>query len=89
MALATIAAGGAMGFIRVIQSHSRCESLSAATERRTVSILFRVIMLTVSEQNMSSDHTYSTQRMATAGQANGGVFNLRPSGCPVPGYNPI
>ncbi|MBF0035796.1 hypothetical protein HAX39_24920 [Citrobacter freundii] len=44
MALATIAGGGSMGFISLIQSHSRWESLSAAMERRTESILSRVIM---------------------------------------------
>lgn len=32
---------------------------------------------------MTADHTYSNQAMATQGLADGGVFNLRPSGCPV------
>lgn len=46
MALAT------MAFISLIQSYTRCESLSAATESRMVSILLRVIMGKGSEQNM-------------------------------------
>ncbi len=32
---------------------------------------------------MLSDHTYSSQCMATAGQADDGFFNSQPSGCPV------
>ncbi len=33
---------------------------------------------------MSLDHTYSNQVMATQGREDGGVFDLQPSGCPVP-----
>lgn len=58
-----------MGFISFIQSHSRCESLSAVTERRTVPIRLRVIMGVLSEQNMSSDHIYSAQCSAMTGLA--------------------
>lgn len=32
---------------------------------------------------MSSEHTYFTQSMATPGLADGGVFNLQPTGCLV------
>ena len=45
MALATIAGGGSMGFISLNQFHWRWESVSTATESRTVSILLRVIMV--------------------------------------------
>lgn len=52
-------------------------------ESRTVSICLRVIMGNGPEENMSSDHTYFPQVMATQGPADGGIFNLQPSGCPV------
>lgn len=42
MEAATIAGGGSMGLSIFIHSHSRCESYSAPTESRTVSILLRV-----------------------------------------------
>lgn len=49
-----------------------------------VSILLRVIMGKGSEQNMYPDHTYSNHCMTTQSPADGAVFNLRTSGCPVP-----
>lgn len=80
MAPATIAGDGFTGFISVIQSRSRCESLSAVTESRIVLILLRVIMGKGSEQNMYPDHTYSNHRMKIQSLADGAGFNLRPSG---------
>ena len=72
-----------MGSISLIQTHSRRESLSAATESWMVSILLRVIMGKGSEQNMLPDHTYSNHCITTQSLADCAVFNLRPLGCHV------